>query len=308
MSTDNGPITGTGISVVTNAKWSLELFFQHLEGQVDSLRGMHGEWFPQSLKVTPTPLDASPLASITYQGGKETRLYYLDTEYVVQEFCFTEGKGWYPGEIGALGAKATPGSGLAATVHGLMELGGGDEGEHIRVYYQEAGSHTIKELANDGNWQNGDLNIKNAFGGTSLAAVTYFFDRQTQIRVYYQAKNLCLKEYGHNGSGWFEGGFNPGYATAQTPLAALAFGGVELQVYWRDLFGNVVFARNTGSWGDYTIIKPIGPGYKFAVLQWDNGKLLQIYYQLFDRTLVGFDSNDGGNSWTQTNIQPRNST
>ena len=69
----------------------------------------------------------------------------------------------------------------------------------------EAGSHTVKELANDGHWHHGDLGIKNAFGGTSLAAVTYYFDRQTQIRVYYQDKNLGLKEYGHNSGRWFEG-------------------------------------------------------------------------------------------------------
>ena len=68
--TDNGPITGTGISVVTDTKWSLGIFFQLLDGQVDLVRHKNGVWFPgDHLKVT--PLDASPLASITYQGGKE---------------------------------------------------------------------------------------------------------------------------------------------------------------------------------------------------------------------------------------------
>ena len=70
LMTDNGPITGTGISVVTDTKWSLGIFFQLLDGQVDLVRHKNGVWFPgDHLKVT--PLDASPLASITYQGGKE---------------------------------------------------------------------------------------------------------------------------------------------------------------------------------------------------------------------------------------------
>ena len=63
-------------------------------------------------------------------------MYYLDTNYIVQELCYTDGKGWYSGAIGNMKAKATPGSGLAAIVFGKAELGGGEDGEHIRVYYQ----------------------------------------------------------------------------------------------------------------------------------------------------------------------------
>ncbi|KAF9778045.1 hypothetical protein BJ322DRAFT_1222067 [Thelephora terrestris] len=307
MSLD-GPITGTGISVITDRQWSLGIFFQLLDGQLDLVKHKDGVWAPGE-HLAAKPVDASPFASITYNGGKEVRVYYIDTEYVLQEYCHTDGKGWYPGEIGLLRAKVTPGSGLAAIVYGPLELGGGEEpGDHIRVYYQEAGSHTVKELANDGHWHTGDLNITHAFGGTSLAAVTYYFDRQTQIRVYYQDQNLGLKEHGHNGSGWFEGGFNPGPAAAQTPLAALAFGGVELQVYWRDLYGRIVFDRNTGSWGGAKAIEPIGPGYRLAALQWDNGKYLRVYYQLFDRALVEFYSDDGGHTWSQSKSHLKGST
>jgi hypothetical protein len=91
--------------------------------------------------------------------------------------------------------------------------------------------------------------------------------------------------------------FNPGPAIAGTPLGALAFGNVELQVYWRGLGGPIVFCSNTGSWGEATIIEPIGPGYKFAVLQWDSGKYIRLYYQRFDGTLVEYYSDDSGKTW-----------
>ena len=72
----------------------------------------------------------------------------------------------------------------------------------------ESGTGTVKELANDGSWYTGALNISGAMGCTSLAAVTYFFQNETQIRVYYQAMDLTLKEYGYNnGSKWFQGLF-----------------------------------------------------------------------------------------------------
>ena len=68
-----------------------------------------------------------------------------------------------------------------------------------------AGSNTIAELANDGSWYNGALRISDAIGDTYIAAVTYWLYEQTQIRVYYQAGDQCLKEYCHNKEGWFQG-------------------------------------------------------------------------------------------------------
>jgi hypothetical protein len=63
-------------------------------------------------------------------------------------------------------------------------------------------------LGNDGSWYNGALNVSGAVGCTSLAAVAYYFQNETQLRVYYQAADLSLKEYGFNeGSKWFQGLF-----------------------------------------------------------------------------------------------------
>ena len=149
-------------------------------------------------------------------------MYYLDADYIVQEYCYTEKKGWYKGEIGQMKATATPAAGLAAVVFGSDVLGSGPKGVHIRVYYQgkyllspytahvlkylaEAGTNTVLELANDGHWHTGDMRIAGALGATGLAAVTYYFQDQTQIRVYYQARDLSLKEHCYNNRGWFPG-------------------------------------------------------------------------------------------------------
>jgi len=273
----------------------MDIFYQILAGNVDFIRHRDGIWSPGEVLST-KPVDASPLAVIGW--AEDFRLYYLDANYIVQELCYSGGK-FFTGEIGKMNAKATPGSGLAAIVWGPLQ-----ETQdavtlpvHIRVYYQESGTNTLRELANDGSWYQGQLNVKNVLGGTGIAAVTYYFQRQSQIRVYYQSADLTLHEYGHNSSGWFEGEFSPGQATSETPIAAVVFGGVELQVYYRNLAGRVVFASNTGAWGKPVVIEPIGPGYKFAVIQMDNGKYLRLYYQLFDGALVEFFSNDGGKNW-----------
>jgi hypothetical protein len=191
------------------------------------------------------------------------------------------------------------------------------------THLTEAGSNNVKELANDGYWHAGDAQITDALGATSLAAVAYYFQNQTQIRIYYQNRELALKEYGHNNSGWFpgqlttlvkwhpsdvnrnffKGAFNPGKATAHTPLSAIAFAEVELQVYYRDLKGHVVFIRNTGSWGNPNVIEALGPGYKFAVLQWEKGNRLRLYHQDFSGVITELCSDDGGKTWFAGKLQ-----
>jgi hypothetical protein len=63
-------------------------------------------------------------------------VYYLDIDYFIQEYCYSEGKGWYQGEVNQLNAQACPAAGLAAIAYGSEVLDAGEEGVHIRVYYQ----------------------------------------------------------------------------------------------------------------------------------------------------------------------------
>lgn len=291
----SSPIPGTGIAAVTDRLWSLRVYYQLLNGYVEESKHVDGVWSNSQLVFR--PVDDTPLAAIIYSGGKDIRVYYLDTNYLVQEYAYTGGK-WVQGEINKLGARATPNSGLAAVVFGSDVLGHGEKGVHIRVYYQDATTLKVQELANDGSWVKGQLEITDSLGGTDLAAVAYYFQNQTQLRVYYQDRGLFLREYAHNNNGWFKGDFNPGQVTAHTPLAALAFSEVQLQVFYRDLKGQVVYVRNTGSWGPPNAIEGVGPGYNFAVIQWENGNRVRFYYQQFTGALVEYVTDNGGKTWS----------
>ena len=107
-------------------------------------------------------------------------------------------------------------------------LGAGEKGVHIRVYclseyrppqdtvrllksLTDLETSKVEELANDGNWHKGDMHISDADLGTGLAAVAYYSEEQTQIRVYYQAEDVTLKEHCHNNKGWFSGQLAPQY-------------------------------------------------------------------------------------------------
>lgn len=97
--------------------------------------------------------------------------------------------------------------------------------------------------------------------------------------------------------GFVKGTFNPGRVTVRTPLAALAFGSVELQVYYRDHKGRLVFVKNTGSWGGANVTQGVGPSFNFAVLEWEKGTRLRLYYQEFWGPIVELCSDNGGQSW-----------
>ena len=64
------PVTGTGISVVTDRKWSLGIIFQLFNGHLDLVKHLDGVW-KAGEQLQSTPIDGSAMASITYSGGKQ---------------------------------------------------------------------------------------------------------------------------------------------------------------------------------------------------------------------------------------------
>ena len=58
-------------------------------------------------------------------------MYYLDREYTLQEYCYSEGRGWFTGEIGKMNVKTS-----TSTRIGAIQYGDDEGGVHIRVYYQ----------------------------------------------------------------------------------------------------------------------------------------------------------------------------
>ena len=66
------PISGTGISVVTDRTWSLHVFYQLLDGHVQQSKHVDGVWSEDPLPFS--PVAHSPLASITYGSGREVSM------------------------------------------------------------------------------------------------------------------------------------------------------------------------------------------------------------------------------------------
>ena len=65
----SSPIPGTGLAVVTDRLWSLRLFYQLLNGRIEESRHLDGIWTSEHLDFS--PVDDTPLAAITYGGGRE---------------------------------------------------------------------------------------------------------------------------------------------------------------------------------------------------------------------------------------------
>ena len=63
------PMPGTGISCVTDKTGSLAVFYQMPDGYIQEARQEGSAWTKSGLPVK--PVFASPLASVTYDGGKE---------------------------------------------------------------------------------------------------------------------------------------------------------------------------------------------------------------------------------------------
>ena len=180
------------------------------------------------------------------------------------------------------------------------------------------------ELCNDGDWYKCSLDLPDALDGTSIAAVAYNWSSQPHIHVYYQAEDLSLREHCHNNSGWYPGQFvgavrshpsewnwdsaigewSPGKVPGGNPINVVAFvpsgGNPQLQVYWRDFPDEIVVSKHIGHWRPATkVIGGIGPGFQFALLQWEQGKYTRLYYQNHTNLVLEHCSDDGGETWFQ---------
>jgi hypothetical protein len=155
-------------------------------------------------------------------GSLQIRVYYLDSQYFIQEYCYSKNRnGWHQGTFFVSAKiKASPVTRLSA----ITWHDGGRR--HIRVYYQGEcgpslvhhlsltlpegpGSRTLRELSYNDGWSDGEIkDISDAVEGTGIAAVTYHAGA-FQIRIYYQTfGGLCLKEYCFNHhKKWHEGKF-----------------------------------------------------------------------------------------------------
>ena len=85
---------------------------------------------------------------------------------------------------------------------------------------------------------------------------------------------------------------------ARSPISAIAFGDAEVQAYWRDLAGRVVFSRKkTEPWGDAKVVMEAKATHQFCAMQWSDGENLKVFYQDFAGSLFERRSDDSGKTW-----------
>ncbi|OJA19207.1 hypothetical protein AZE42_06768 [Rhizopogon vesiculosus] len=285
----------SSVTVTTPRLSHVRVYYQSPDGGIIESEHMDGLWGggPSKSAIFKAVL-FTPLAAINFNDGKETRVYYLDEQYFLQEYCYSADKGhWFLGELGNMQIQAATNTSIAA-----FQYGDDQGGVHIRVYCQELASNTIKEFCNDGYWFRGTI-LPVALSGSSLAAVTYWWNG-LQMRLYYQDDDLSIKEHCLDERGWFPGKLNFGKAPGCAPISALGYctsdGGAKLHVYWRNLENEIVGMENAGSWGPVNkVVGGLKPGTNFVAAQWSNGEFLRLYHQTADNSVLEICNN--GDSW-----------
>ncbi|SJL14340.1 uncharacterized protein ARMOST_17796 [Armillaria ostoyae] len=289
----NYPITMNGlqniipwsaVAVTTPGVWHIHVFYQQPGGGILQSEHLNGLWGGEPSKDPIfNAVLFTPLAAINFNGGKEVRVYYLDGQYVLQEYCYSAHKGrWFPGELGDMKIQAATNTSIAA-----IQYGDDCGGVHIRVYCQELASGAIKELCNDGYWFRG-ATLPVTLSGSSLAAVAYW----CQLRVYYQTDDLSIEEHCiDERSKWFPGELDIGKAPGCVPISALGYvtsdGAPRLHVYWRNLENQIVGMKSVDSWGPvHTVVGGLKADTQFAAAQWSNGENLRLYYQTPDDSVL----------------------
>ncbi|KIM47268.1 hypothetical protein M413DRAFT_440729 [Hebeloma cylindrosporum] len=179
-------------------------------------------------------------ASISWDDGKEIRIYHLGPGNILQEYAYSESKGrnsWHYGDLHKLGLVLDPTSSIAAVRHR-------DDG--ISLFFQDPNDGLIRALRQSGptgQWRNDRAEGARAVKGSSIAVVMDD-DGLARYRLYYQDPGLYLREryYIPNATHWPFGDFHPGVQPRGTPITAeVVLGGdVYLNVMWRNSQGRAV--------------------------------------------------------------------
>jgi hypothetical protein len=180
-----------------------------------------------------------PLATVSWENGKEIRIYYLDSKRTLQEYAYSEKNGrdcWYYGNLFKLNILLSPNSVIAAIRFN----------DEIYIYYQDEDLGIIQEVCKP---PFGDSWVKRASlaeaAESSKIAVIAWTNNGNQIRVYYQDPSLCLQERCYHNARWTRGAFNPGPQPLGTPIVAEVahIGYPAIQVLWKNENGRFVSSR-----------------------------------------------------------------
>ena len=70
-------------------------------------------------------------------------------------------------------------------------------------------------------------------------------------------------------------------------------------MYWLALADEIVVSKHDQHWGPATkVIGGIEPGFRFSLVQWEQGKHIRLYYQNCTNLVLEHCSDDGGETWS----------
>ncbi|KAF8459737.1 fucose-specific lectin [Kalaharituber pfeilii] len=167
----------------TNFNTNIRIYFQAYDGQLletTSEDGVHFKRTRDPLPAPKKPKTFTPIAATSYHEGREVRVYYLTTDFIIQELCWS-GSGWYAGALNDLNVQTASYSNLAVVHYE----------EKFRVYYQGSSDNNILELINDGlKWEHGSR-IREASPGTQLTAIHTSNDNV--LHLIYQDRHFATR-------------------------------------------------------------------------------------------------------------------
>jgi hypothetical protein len=86
-------------------------------------------------------------------------------------------------------------------------------------------------------------------------------------------------------------------------VGAIANKDDQIHVFWRDFSGRITHSKHTNRWVPARVIQDVDPGFRFAVLQWEAGKILRIFSEDYvENILSEYRSDDGGDTWTERKL------
>ncbi|KAJ3559349.1 hypothetical protein NM688_g402 [Phlebia brevispora] len=278
---------GSAIAVTMPGLWRAHVFYQNPKGGV--LESKHyGVWSggiddPAAFRAPPF----TPLAVVDCKDGNEIRVYFINEQSLLREACYSAAKeSWVDGPLNELNIQAAGNSSIAAFQFDIPQLTA-----------PESNSLTIQEFCTDDTvqWQRGAI-LPTALSGSSLAAVSYTY-QGLQVRIYYQAEDLSIREHCWNGAhGWHQGKLNGGKAPGHTPITAIGYpgrGAAVQKVYWINTQNEIVQAEYKGNWTPTTtVMGPVRSGSGLAAAHWNNGQRIRLYYQSTDDSVLEI-CNDG---------------
>ncbi|KAL7953518.1 fungal fucose-specific lectin domain-containing protein [Trichoderma compactum] len=267
----------TAVAATATSTSTSRVYFQDTENGIREVTYDNGNWTVSNDALF-SAKRSTPLAVVSWDEGKQIRIYCVSSEGLLQEWCGINGS-WSPGYLTKLEVRVAPNTSIAATNW---------DGPAIRVYCQEENSNAIQEYCVGNPWHRG-ATLPIADSGSNLASLSFKDGGRVHLRVYYQAPDLSLREHCYDGS-WSEGGFNPGVAIKSSAIAATSWSGtgagVQLRLFWQDNHGLLRGYRWSRVWESTGSLNLMPVGTHISAINWDSGSSVRVYYQANDGTIT----------------------